>query len=1251
MVLTLPPVASIAWLENNVFLVIYNPTNSEGQSVYHIITRTPNASSGPTFVFQKLNDPVEPFGDKVPHHSVLRLRNFPPNLQDLLIVSSTAVENIGLLTRSKTPLTSSVPADKITDVFTTTELADDSKRAQVPMAEDFSETFPIGIALDLSSKDKVYKPIPTDEIEESPGPLPGLWVLNNEGVLAAWWVVYNESIREGTTYPDIVAADGSSASQPAPLSSPKPSPFAASTASPTPAFGGTSSLGASPSPWASSAVATGTPSIAPALGSGTPKFGTPSFGTPSLSKPTTVPAFGQASAIGLGPRSSPWATASTGSGTPAFGQSGFSSAPTPPANPFGGKGPAASTPFGGASAGGSPASTGGFAGFASKGGFAALGSGGNTPSGGSIFGSAKPSGSFASADTTQTAFPASKPTLGGSSAFGSSPFVLGSTFKADPASANDNEKPANTGGSLFGSGFGGLSLGGASKTESKDEDMGATTPLLPDPTKPKSIFESTTPTTTPAPSKFFTTAPSTTAFGVGSGGGGGLFGSVKPAANPFGSGSIFGTPKAATTGSAQAETPPAKEGSRGQEPPLPPDTISKAVFPLGESSSSSASSAFSPEATSRPPSNKIADDVPLPTGATPESQKVGTAPARAVVPEEAPLPPDPFARPKTTLSTAGTASSSVPNPFAAAKSTGAPPAIPNPFAAVKPAGSASALPNPFASLAKPVTTSLPSSGGEDEFDDEEEEDEEEEEEEEEADEDGEGEAEEAEEGEVEEDEDGGSEAGSEGSGIDVAKDLSPTTSVAFAATPGFTPQSSFAGMTGSMFSTTSRPDGPRLFGEVGRPPQFISQQQGSPQSPSPVKSQVQAIPNRMLGSDAPRSFSAPGMASQILGAAKKPVPGFPKPVAAKPSPVPDANMQARKKAEAKREAEEARVLVDDEYESVERQLDAPIEPTLQIAECVFLGGSEVHGDSSIASQNEAIYRDINRMIQSLKTNARNLSAFIAGHLGQVRAGPVAPKTKEDLDEPEDWILCDVKDCDVVLTKTLADELEDGRVKRPADMVKACEGLLKETARLRAMRDDMMRIMKSHTDPDQLATARALPLSAEQAAQQNELRRSFTKFSNQLSEAEQALTLLKAKLVSLGGAPGRGGGTAAPTVDAVMRTISKMTTMVEKRSGDIDVLETQMRKLGLTGGSRDGSPFTPQKRGSSVFAPGSTQKSMSASVTSAGGRGTPTRKKMSGFSDREKSQIRQKKAGRQQTLESLKSALRQNGPVYMAMDED
>jgi nucleoporin NUP159 len=200
------------------------------------------------------------------------------------------------------------------------------------------------------------------------------------------------------------------------------------------------------------------------------------------------------------------------------------------------------------------------------------------------------------------------------------------------------------------------------------------------------------------------------------------------------------------------------------------------------------------------------------------------------------------------------------------------------------------------------------------------------------------------------------------------------------------------------------------------------------------------------------------------------------------------------------------------------------------------------------------------------------------------------------------------------------------------------------------------------------------LSAEQFAQQNDLRQEYTKFQVLLSEAEEGLTLLKTKIVSQATSNGRAGGTAGPTVEAVMRTITKMTSMAEKRSGDIDVLEGQMRKLRVgstfSASSREGTPFTPQTSRQSLRNPGTssinglfytpestrdTPRNMRDSIISNSGSfamSSPApRKKLSGYSPEEKAQLRSKLARRKGVVDKLRGALQKAGSNVRLMDDD
>lgn len=1239
-------VSSLAWLQNHLFLAFYLENNGSSPNAEpYIITRSAPKGEAPTFEFRKFSDPVMAFGeDGAPYHSILRIHDYPPNIQELLIIASSLSDGIGLLTKTSAPLAKDKSAELITDIFTTTEFTDDSRRALLPSDEDYNDSHPIGVALDLSSKEKVPKPISSDEeIEASPGPLPAVWALNNNGVLAAWWVVYDDAIRSGATYPGMASLQGEPISQP---TAPAPSSIApafASTPGTTNAFGG--------APAASSTPAFGAPS-----------FGAPSFGAPSFGSKPAAPAFGQ---TGFGARASPWASGSTGA-SPAFGSHGFSSTAAPAAGApstggkvFGsGAGPAASS------------SGGGFAGLAGNSGFASLGGANNgesifskgasssspfgaKSSGSSVFGGGgQPSVLGQPSTTANSVFGSNEVSMGGNdtafpakqqTTFGSTPFVLGTTFKADTASANDNEKPSGKGG--FGLGGFGLSLddaasksAAADSNESKDENMETTTPAEE---KPKGLFgapsqESTTPTSTPAPSKFFSAATS----------------SSKP--NPFAAPASASSNPFASTGTKPSESKPntfslgnSKSSSSlfgslsnkneanpfapaKQEPdatPLPPDSMSKTAYPFADSSASSIATAKSVEDLKK----AAQPEAPLPPDFIPTKQQKGDTPPpplpkESPVPEDAPLPPD--------FTTAKPKIESRSSFFSTKQASEAPAAPESPDSQLSEGEDDSGL--------EPEENDEDAEEAEDE--DEEEQDEEEEE----------------------------SEEGSEGSGIDVAKDLSPP-SAGLGHTPtGPTPQSSFGGvgasMSASTFSLVSRPDAAQpsqspLFGGQQRgvfgasAPLFQKPAPTSPRSPSPMRS---AVPPRMQPVDAARSFSAPGLAAQASGAGRAQNSPFTKSITTRVQPQEDPNVALQREAQKKQEQQDQYSLEDDEYEKIQALLDSPVELSLDIGE--FNAFNSVTADahaSTIAAQVEALYRDMNGMLVTLGLNARALTSFIKGH-EESRASQ--KKTKKDLENFDDWVLCEAEDLNEILEDELATELEQGRVQDLDDTWDTCQGLVRELPKLRAKHQDLKRVLGSVLDPEQAAVARSMPLSAEQAAQQNELRQSYARISKLMADAESAITMLKTRLASVAGAAGKTAG--VPTVDAILRTITRMTSAAEKRSGDLDVLESQMRKLRLgsvgPSASRESSPAAfmtpPQNKRQSLimagssFSPSPSRRSLNGSA-SVGSRGGPSpRKKISGFTMEEKGVIRDKMQRRQAVLDRLRDKVVEGGPKFSRMGE-
>lgn len=716
---------------------------------------------------------------------------------------------------------------------------------------------------------------------------------------------------------------------------------------------------------------------------------------------------------------------------------------------------------------------------------------------------------------------------------------------------------------------------------------------------------------------------------------------------------------------ASAVEPPQLQKPALGEAPLPPESTSKATYPLGNSSSSSISSTDNADVKSTKP--KV-EDLPLPPDSptlTAKSKET-TAPIKKTTQSSAiPLPPDPVknkaaysiplpplpgekAKPKAAVD-APLPPDPIKNKKAYANKL---PPLPGAGSEAKAAGDAPLPPDPVkepkvyenrqsalpiakqpSAIAGPgfkFPTNLPpvSDSDDDDLEDE------------------------------------ATEAASEGSGVDVTKDLSPSSAGANR-TPGFTPQGSFDGGLGGGYSTISRPEPERrsLFLSQNQPV-FPQPNPISPRSPSPVRG---AIPPRMMGNEHARSFSAPGMASQILGASRKqPQSRLNGSIVGRDVALENVVIEQQQKAKAKKEAEEAQLLVDEEDDAVQRLLRKEVEPTLDLDEFIAHSGVVPPAGDSVPAQVEAVYRDINSMIDTLGLNARSLKAWIDGHKNLSSDD----HSKQDLASADEWTLGNIEQLTYIIDQVLGESLDEARVTDVEEKVAQVQDLQRELARDCNKQADIRKIVVSRLDPEQTAAFQALPLSAEQAAQQSDLRRQLGHFQTLLAQAEENLTLLKAKIVSISSVTGRGG--PVPTIEAIVRTITKMTTMVEKRSGDIDVLENQMRKLRLgsagPSGSREGSPLTTPnaKRtlGSSIFSPDRSTReatpmrgslirhSLSGSISGIGGDlfRTPPRKKLNGFADAEKKAVKEKRERRAAVLGKLRNSIQARGPSVIGLDD-
>lgn len=1186
-------VSAMSWLENDTFFIIYTPNDpsTDGMappSDYYIVSRQPKTAN---FAFQKLPEVVSSFGmDRLPSFQfITRLRNFKPHLQDLLMVASTTSADIGTVTRADAPLSKDEP---VVGDFTLTSSNDDSRRAILPLSMIEGDTWPIGLAVDLSSKDNIVHPIPgDDEIFESATPVPSLLVLNHEGLLISWWVVYADSIREKTAYTGLIIAGGSSQttqSQPQTpdlattqsMTPPKPAippstgfgqpafgkPGFGTTTPASPGFGqpgfGKPAFG-SAGPFSKSAVSPfGAPSSTPSFGSTSPTFGTPSnfgsakpswtstgfdsakpqpggsgfgkpaFGTATPLGGTTAPAFG--SSTGLGARPSP------------FGQPAVSSTPTNTATLAFGQppslGPRPGTPFGGGP---------------SKSPFTSLPSNENKPSGFTQFSGSR---GFSDLKPDQSAGGSPFAKAGGDlglepSGFGNKPangfgfenarssqegnalgegvtgFKLGSLFKGDDTAKYDLPKPSDEGNFTFGGGLGDL-LGETKKdlspTHDREADMNDSDVLGDKATERGQNQLTTASSQAPEGSPSLVTPPSTVMHSKAT--------HAPPLSNIFGTSTnldttptVAETNKAAPAVESDVKTPPSTATVFGTS--TQPNTTPASV------QNSKPGSSFDHISSTTPKESPVPKTLPFSTAAKSDEQapKIKAEPPSdddtqdlSAIPE-APLPPDPTS--KASYTAGDTSVSSI-------NSKSPPDDVPD-------------------FLPSRTTNNL-----------------------------------DADEAELPEDEEYTSE--SESSVEDASQDISPIEDPSEHTEQIHTSPESSSGRggdntqdlspMGGLFTKVTSVDPSQkqsrpLFGEIGGPVFLPPKPQESPRSPSPIR---HLLPNDLLRPEAPRSVSAPSRPSAI---------GIRRAELSKISPAnqklpsdgvrqkEEERLAAAAKARARAEAEESLQLEDDEDERLRAELARPVSPSHQLAR--FLHHEQGNFDdgtkSGIPGQIERLYQDINAMIDTLGINARSLIAFMLYQQSQEpnKDWPGVLDSATPLDSlNDDWVLSDImrlhEGVDVLQTLLDANKLED-----VATTLQQCQSLLgKDLFQLKNKLISMRKVVHAWSDSDIVFNA---PLSAEQASLQHDLRKSSTSVQTKLMQAEQNLAMLRVKLAEVSPAPSgnvNGASKASiprissqkkPTVEAVTNTIAKMTSMAEKKSADIDVLEAQLRKMGLGGG--------------------------------------------------------------------------------------
>ena len=1149
-------VSGISWLENDMFLIIYTPNNSSSDgtmpsSDYFIVSRQKGTSN---FTFQKLPEVCPPYGmERMPTtHFITRLRNFQPVLQDLLILSATTSPDIGLISKADKPLSEEEP---VTEAFTLTTITDDSRRAQIPLSESMNDTSVVGVGLDLSSTELVSAPIPSDpEIESSATPLPEFFILNHEGVLASWWIIHNASIQAKSAYSGMAS------------STPIEHDMQA-TATSTPSM-------QSPMPVSNSTFGQSGFSATPFAKPATTSFGmtsTPSntISSSAFGQTSSMPAFGQSTSIG--DAKSSWTNTGFGASQPqstasGFGAPSFGSTSTPAtsaAATFGGrsmlgaggsafgKSSTANAPTFGSTSSASPftngsnaspfasnSGTSGFSSFANTNGTSAFASSAQN-NGGSIFG--KPPTSTIS-ENSSNIFGAKSGSVFSSgeqatkpSIFGNSGFKIESSFKADSTPNDDRPSSRNTN---FPS-LDNFGLPSVNKTSSLAATHDKEAEMEDD-------DEPTPPANNDAGNKLSMITPPSTLIHHKQTPAPPLSGLFGPSNNDQSTPPAPNTSTAWSFGNLPSTTPkdtpdPSKLTMFGTKtaPETSPAAVQKSEpAPLFGRKSEASKDKYDegPKIKEEPPS----DD---------DSAVLENIP-------EAPLPPDPVS--KTTYSPGDTSISSD-NSKQAIDDDPLPPDF---------------LPANKSAVDEAAAPQLP-------------------------------------------DDDDDFSSDFEGSTEDATGEISPIEDQSGEATEQLltSPESSFGkddtkdaeeSPTGGLFTkvnASSKSSSRPLFGEIGST-QFFPPPvpQESPRSPSPIRASRSP---QLLRPEAPRSFSAPGR-PPVLDRRKAQLAKSPLAVqavhereleAARES----ARTEALARAKAEAEAQVARELQYDENEDLRKELAAPLEAKEQLE--LFLpysfDESSTTPKAGVPGQIERLHQDLESMINNVGINLRSLSGFMLYQKDhKVDLDWPGVLTSEDMEEALDtkWDLSDISRLHEGST-ALQDRLRTLQIQDFADKIKQCQSLLaQDLIELRSKINQMRKSTRVQSDPTLTTSA---PLSAAQASLQNDLRKSATGVQIKLSELEQKVAILRAKLAETASVSsnhssvsdlrssrlGRSGSHKKPTIEAVTNTISKLTAMAESKSADVDILEAKIRKLGLDTTSRkDSSPSpygTPNGRASAM----------------------------------------------------------------------
>ena len=318
-------VEDVQWLENHVFLVTYNTCSStpEPEPIHenevYVLYRDAKSNSLTFAAFPY--DVSPPFGDRTRwgYRYTCMLRDWSP-MKHFVFMTCSASTDVGVL--------------GFKDGWKALVL-EETSRPVLPFlsGDDFCDSSPMALALDLTAEDPVPDPNAAEKGEDPSATLPAtpiLYIYTNDGVLLGYHVIYTETVKP---YPGMITGQGAISHSPnasTNVSASIPPAFAESvhgstTPNRTPTFGSTSAFGAVSQPAFGSTSAFGQQSsFGSAFSNGSPfsKFsasGATAFGGGNALGQKQMPASGQSTQPPSGPAPGQSSEPAFGS-TSAFGQ-------------------------------------------------------------------------------------------------------------------------------------------------------------------------------------------------------------------------------------------------------------------------------------------------------------------------------------------------------------------------------------------------------------------------------------------------------------------------------------------------------------------------------------------------------------------------------------------------------------------------------------------------------------------------------------------------------------------------------------------------------------------------------------------------------------------------------------------------------------------------------------------------------------------------------------------------------------------